>query len=124
MPSTILRPHLPEYTTTVEIGACEMQIGVDYSFEPGLPAIPPSLSGPGEPPEGPTAYIGDVFWRADDERAPWQAASAALTALLIDAIGGEDALVDELCAHAEGLAESAAYDRADAMRATIMEAAE
>ena len=124
MNSTILRPHLPEYTTTVEIGVCEMQIGVDYSYEPGLPAIPPSLSGPGEPPEGPTAYIGDVFWRADDERAPWQAASAALTSFLIDAMGGEEALVDELCAHAEGLAESDAYDRADAMRATIMEAAE
>ena len=120
MTSTILPPHLPDYTTSVEIGVCEMQIGVDYSYEPGLPAIPPSLNGPGEPPEGPIVYIGNVFWRPDDERAPWKAASAALTALLIDAMGGEEALLDELCAHAEGLAESDAYDRADAM----LEAAE
>lgn len=119
-----VKRHLPEYTTTAEIGACEMQIGVDYTYEPGIPERRPTMNCPGEPGEGPVAYIGEVYWRHDDDKAPWKPAGAVLSALLIDAMGGEATLVEELCAHAEGRAEAEAHDRAEAMRDMWQEAGE
>jgi hypothetical protein len=110
----------PDYVQTADIGQTSIQIGLGYLFEPGCPELRPTMLCPGEPGEPATAYIGEVYWRPDADSAPWKRADACLAALLMDALGGEDALVAELVAIEGGRAETAACDAAEARRDALL----
>jgi hypothetical protein len=42
-----------------------LELLVEATITPGVPMKPPSLDGPGEPPEHPSAEVGDVYLMVD-----------------------------------------------------------
>lgn len=117
-------PRHVDYSEDLCIGGSSLQVGIDYRYDAGWPMRGPSLSGPGEPGEPASAEITGIYWRGAAPAEPWRAADDALAEMLIEAMGGEEAVHITLIQDAEGQAEAAAHDAAEARRDMWLEAGE
>ena len=82
------------YDTTVSFDDEEIEIRIEFTYDPGRPArlYPP----PGDPEEGAEVTGYDVL--VEDPSAPsgWRQADAALEARVVEALGGDYALCGRL----------------------------
>lgn len=94
-----------DWTTEIELDDAPLEVRIAFEYDPGDPGIKPSLNHPGEPGSAPYAHIDGIECRPVPIIG-WFVCSDGLHDRIIKSLGGLDAVIDALVAHAEGRAEA------------------